>query len=303
MQHQGRKKAIRTGITQWMRVIPFIGVSLVLMGMFVFYPLFRNIQISFSDYDVIGNSVNQYVGLRNYLQMFRNSKWQISLRNTLLYTLVTVPGQMFLGLLLACLIDRVSKGKNFFKVVTYLPVITSWVVASLIFKYLFTSGKAGLVNYVLLSLKVVSTPISWLQNEWTANLVLWLFGIWKGVGWVMVIYLAALQGVARDIYEAAEIDGVSKLQNFIYITVPMVRNTTMYLMTVLMIGAFGAYIHVMLITEGGPLGSTNELMNYLYDSAFSKFNYGYSAAQAVFMGIAIFALTFIQRVVQKENIN
>lgn len=284
-------------------MLPFIGISLILMGTFIFYPLCRNIQISFTDFNVIGNSINKYVGLKNYLNMFGDPKWWISLRNTVLYALVTVPGQMFLGLVLACLINKVSKGKTFFKVVTYLPVITSWVVASLIFDYLFTSGKAGLINYVLLQTGLLSEPISWLQHEWTANMVLWIFGIWKGIGWVMIIYLAALQGVSKEIYEAAEVDGISALQSFFYITIPMVKNTTMYLVTTLTIGAFGAYIHVMMITEGGPLGTTNQLMNYLYDSAFSKFDYGYSAAQAVVMGIIIFVLTFVQRKVQKEEIN
>lgn len=303
MQSRDWKIELRKGIKQWIQVLPFIGISLILMGTFIFYPLCRNIQISFTDFNVIGNSINKYVGLKNYLNMFGDPKWWISLRNTVLYALVTVPGQMFLGLVLACLINKVSKGKTFFKVVTYLPVITSWVVASLIFDYLFTSGKAGLINYVLLQTGLLSEPISWLQHEWTANMVLWIFGIWKGIGWVMIIYLAALQGVSKEIYEAAEVDGISALQSFFYITIPMVKNTTMYLVTTLTIGAFGAYIHVMMITEGGPLGTTNQLMNYLYDSAFSKFDYGYSAAQAVVMGIIIFVLTFVQRKVQKEEIN
>lgn len=303
MQSYNRKHIWKKGLKQWIQAFPFVGISLILMGTFIFYPLCRNIQISFTDFNVIGNSINEYIGLENYVQMFRDPKWWLSFRNTILYALVTVPGQMFFGLVLACLINKVSKGKTFFKVITYLPVITSWVVASLIFDYLFTSGKAGLINYTLLQIGVISEPISWLQHEWTANMVLWFFGIWKGIGWVMIIYLAALQGVSKEIYEAADMDGITRLQSFIYITIPMVKNTTMYLLTTLTIGAFGAYIHVMMITEGGPLGTTNELMNYLYDSAFSKFDYGYSAAQAVVMGVIIFALTFVQRKIQKEDIN
>lgn len=303
MRFNNRRKQIVKGINQWLHVLPFIGISLVLMGMFVFYPLCRNIQISFSDFNIIENSVTYYVGGKNYLSMFQDSKWLIAFRNTLLYTLVTVPGQMALGLILACLINTVTRGKTFFKVVTYLPVITSWVVVSLIFKYLFMSGKGGPVNFLLMETGLIHVPVAWLQNEWSANFVLWLFGIWKGIGWVMIIYLAALQGVPTQIYEAASIDGAGKITTFLYMTIPMVKNTTMYLLTVLMIGAFGAYIHVMMITEGAPLGKTNELMNYMYDTAFARYNYGYSAAQAVVMGLMILILTFLQRKVQKEDIN
>lgn len=203
MRFNNRRKQIVKGINQWLHVLPFIGISLVLMGMFVFYPLCRNIQISFSDFNIIENSVTCYVGGKNYLSMFQDSKWLIAFRNTLLYTLVTVPGQMALGLILACLINTVTRGKTFFKVVTYLPVITSWVVVSLIFKYLFMSGKGGLVNFLLMETGLIHVPVAWLQNEWSANFVLWLFGIWKGIGWVMIIYLAALQGVPTQIYEAA----------------------------------------------------------------------------------------------------
>lgn len=300
---QSHRRKWKKGLKQWMQAIPFVGISLFLMGTFIFYPLCRNIQISFTDFNVIGNSINKYIGLENYITMFCDPKWWLSFRNTLLYTLVTVPGQMFFGLVLACLINNVSRGKTFYKVVTYLPVITSWVVASLIFDYLFTSGKAGLINYALMQTGLMSEAVSWLQHEWTANMVLWIFGIWKGTGYVMVIYLAALQGVSKELHEAAKVDGISRIQNFFYITIPLVKNTTMYLLTTLTIGAFGAYIHVMMITDGGPLGRTNELMNYLYDSAFSKFDYGYSAAQAVVMGLMIFGLTLIQRRVQREDIN
>ena len=119
----------------------------------------------------------------------------------------------------------------------------------------------------------------------------------------MIIYLAALQGVSGDIYEAAQIDSANSIQIFFRITIPMVRNTTLYLLTVLTIGAFGAYIHVMMITEGAPLGTTNELMNLMYDTAFSKYDFGSAAAQSVLMGLMIFLLTLVQRKVTTETIN
>ena len=294
---------MRKGLKQWSQALPFIGPAMLLLCLFVLYPLARNIQISFSSYDILADNVTEYVGLSNYTSFLSDRKYFLALRNTLLYTLVTVPGQMFLGLILAVLVNQVRRGQTAVKIISYLPVLTSWVIVSLIFRYLFMSGKGGLINYFLMQTGLMSTPVAWLQNEWTANLVLWIFGIWKGVGWVMVIYLAALKGVPQDVYEAAQIDSANAVQIFFRITIPMVKNTTLYLLTVLTIGAFGAYIHVMMITEGAPLGTTNELMNLMYDTAFSRYNFGSAAAQSVIMGVMIFLLTLIQRKITTESVN
>lgn len=271
------------------------------MALFVLYPLVRNVWISFTDFNVIQNKANEFVGLQNYISLLRDKNYLTALRNTALYALITVPGQIASGLVLACLVNSVRRGQTTFKVICYIPVITSWVVVSMVFKYLFMSGKSGLVNFALMQLHLIDNPISWLQNTWTANIVLWLFGIWKGTGWVMVIYLAALQGIPKEIYEAAELDGASGVRRFFSVTLPMVRNTTNYLLTVLTIGAFGAYIHVMMITDGAPLGTTNQLMNYMYNTAFSTFSFGSAAAQAVLMGIIVFILTLIQRRISRDQ--
>lgn len=303
MLHKSLGSRIRSGFVQWVHAFPFIVGGLLLMSIFVLYPLFRNVYISFTEYDVINNQAIQVIGFENYVRCFRDPQYHIALRNTLFYTLITVPGQMFFGLILACLIHAINKGKTLFRIICYLPVITSWVVVSLIFKYLFMSGKAGFVNYTLMQLGVLEKPVAWLQNEWTANVVLWLFGIWKGVGWVMVIYLAALQNIPTSVYEASEIDGAGPIRRFFSMTIPMVKNTTNYLLVVLTIGGFGAYIHVMMITEGAPLGTTNQLINYMYNSAFSVYDFGYAAAQAVVIGLIVFVLTLVQRRVSRDQKN
>ena len=298
-----QKNRFARGAKQWLQVLPFIGSGLILMCLFVLYPLFRNIQISLFDYNIIKNQTGSFLGLANYAKLLKDGNWLLALRNTSLYALVTVPGQMLLGLILASLINAATKGQTAFKVITYIPVITSWVVVSLVFKYIFASGNGGLINYALMQLGIIKTPIAFLQNEWSANFVLWLFGIWKGTGWTMLIYLAALQGVSKQIYEAAQIDGANRMQTFFRMTMPMVRNTSLYLLTVLTIGAFGAYIHVMMITNGAPLGRTQELMNYMYNTAFTNFDFSYAAAQSVMMGVIIFALSFLQRKLAKETVN
>ena len=303
MEKRSAGEQLRAGARQWLAVLPFIGGGLALMAMFVMYPLFRNIQISAHEYNLIGNSLGAFTGIRNYLRMFSDASWLLALRNTALYALFTVPGQLLFGLVLACCLNAITKGQTLFKVITYIPVVTSWVVVSMVFKYIFAAGNGGLVNYALMRLGVVSRPVAWLQNEWSANFVLWLFGIWKGTGWTMLIYLAALQGVPRQVYEAAQIDGAGRSSTFWKITVPMVKNTTLYLILVLTIGAFGAYIHVMLITGGAPLGRTAELMNYMYATAFTNYDFSYAAAQSVMMGVIIFGFSVLQRRVSKETVN
>lgn len=300
--HLTGAQRLSRGLSQWGAALPFIGVGLVLMGLFTIYPLVRNIQISTSEYNIIQNQTEAFIGLENYARMFTDSSWLHALGNTLFYTLVTVPGQMLLGLILAVLLNSITKGQTVFKVITYLPVITSWVVVSLVFKYIFASGNGGLINYALMQLHLIKEPIAWLQNELTGNIVLYLFGIWKGTGWTMIIYLAALQGVSKQVYEAAEIDGAGRITTFVKITVPMVKNTTLYLLTVLTIGAFGAYIHVMMITNGAPLGRTEELMNYMYTTAFTNYDFSYAAAQSVMMGAMVFILSVIQRRLSKETV-
>ena len=294
---------LRRGGRQWGKALPFILPGFVLMALFILYPLLRNVWISFTEFNVIKNEVVRFVGVQNYVDAMKDRHYLTAFRNTLLYTLVTVPGQMFLGLVLASLINSVRRGQTAFKVICYLPVITSWVVVSLVFKYLFMSGSGGLVNYFLMKLHIISKPVAWLQGEWTANLVLWLFGIWKGVGWVMVIYLAALQGIPKERYEAAELDGAGLWRKFWHITVPSVRPTTFYVMVNMIIGSFNVFIQVMMLTGGNPNGKTSVLQYLLYDKAFNQFEFGEASAIGMISAVTIVALTIVlNRVFKLDNV-
>lgn len=286
----------RKGLKQWIDVFPFIILGLIGAGVFVVYPLIKGIIMSFQDYNIMPGAESPFVGLKNYQEAFKDEAFFYAVRNTFLNTIVTVPINWFLGLLFACLINlQFIKFKLTFRTLYYLPVITSWIVVAFLFRYLFADGENGIINFMLLNIGIINEPISWLQNQWTAMFVIWLFHIWKTVGWSVVIYLAALQGIPKNLYEAAAIDGASGIKSFIHITLPMLRPISAFVVINLVMGAFNIFPQVYFITNGGPMGQTEVLQSMIYKEAFNNFNFGYSSALGVMMGLTILLITWSQQ--------
>lgn len=291
-------RRFKKGTRQWLEVLPFIGIGLVLFIAFVLYPQIKNIYIAVTDFSIMPGSENKFIGLANFKRALFGAGdvssdsyfFWIAFRNNILAVLVTVPGQLILGLVIAVLIHNVKFGKNIYKVLFYIAVICDWVVLANIFTYIFQADRSGLVNFMLLKLHLIKEPVSWLQNTWSANAVIWIFCIWKGMGWVMIIYTAALQGISKDMYEAAEIDGANKLQQFFSITIPSIKGTTFFILINLINGAMNIFPQVFLITKGGPLGTTDVLLDYTYNQAFSNFQFGYAAAVSIMTGIFVFLI-------------
>lgn len=261
---------------------------------FQIYPLLKALEISFHDWAIMPNQESAFVGLENYIRAFEDPIFWTALRNTVLYTIVTVPGQMIIAMLIALALERIIIGRVAFRTLYYLPVITSWVVVSLLFKFLF-NGQAGLVNYVLKDmLHLVPEYIPWLQNGNTALIVLMVLGIWKGIGWAMIIFLAGLQGIPYELHEAAAIDGANRWHRFWNVTMPMMRPTIVFVLVMLVIGGFNVFISVYLITGGGPMHQTEMILTYMYDQAFGFLEFGYGAALSFILAAIIFTLSFIQ---------
>lgn len=187
--------------------------GLLIFGIFTIYPIIKLLVMSFFEWD-FGSILGQnFIGLDNYREVLHDKYFQIAFTNSLVYTIVTVPGQMFLGFLTAFLINQVTRFKVGYRVLYYLPVITSWVIASLVFKYVFNTE--GLLNYFLVNvIHITSQNIHWLDSRWSGLWIAMFLGIWKGIGWNMVVFLAALQTVPSDLYEAAAIDGANALGSF-----------------------------------------------------------------------------------------
>jgi multiple sugar transport system permease protein len=233
--------------------------------------------MSFFDWKIGYNQVSPFVGIKNYLAVFSDPITGMALANTMFYAVVTVPGQMILGLIAALLINGIRKFSITFRLLYYLPVITSWVVVALLFRYIFSNQ--GLLNYLLTDVfKWIPEYIGWLSTRWPAMTAMTLLGIWKGIGWNMVIFLAALQAVPEEYYEAASIDGAGSSQKFFYITLPNIKGTILFCIVMLTIGAFNTFTPIAVITGGNPAHQTEVVLTWTYYQTFSSFKMGYAAA-------------------------
>jgi len=275
-------------------VFAFLLPGIFLFLVFNIYPLLKALQISFYDWSIVPNTPSEFVGPANYAQALADPIARLAFRNTVLYTLITVPGQIILALASALLLNNIIRGKVLLRTLYYLPVITSWVIVSLLFRYMFQSPN-GFINYLLVNvLHLVESPIGWLQSAATAMIPVWLLGIWKGIGWSMVIFLAALQTIPAEIYEAADIDGAGSFHKLMRITLPLIRPTLVFIMVMLIIGGLNVFLPVALVTNGGPLQQTEVVLTYMYHQAFDFLEFGYGSALAFMMAIFIVSLSFIQ---------
>jgi multiple sugar transport system permease protein len=278
--------AARTGLA-------FIAPGFLLFAGLIVYPMVRAFQMSFYDWSVVAGTASRFTGFDNYVKAYHDPVFWRAAANSAVYMAFTVPPQVVLGLLVAMLLNNRAPGRALFRVLFYLPVVTSWVVVSLLFQYLFADS--GLVNWMLHDVAhLTSGPTPWLAGRWTGMAVVSALGVWKGVGWSMMIFLAALQGVPKELLESAAMDGAGPWQRFRAVTLPAVRPAAVFVTVMLVIGGFNAFTSVLLVTGGGPADSTQVLLTYMYQQAFKNLAFGYGSAIAVLLTLLVFALSMIQ---------
>jgi multiple sugar transport system permease protein len=271
----------------------FIAPGMAMFALFVAYPMVKAFQMSFYDWNVIAGATSEYIGLDNYRRAFDDPLFWRGLQNSGLYMALTVPPQIVLGLCVAMLLNHKAPGRATYRVLFYLPVVTSWVVVSLLFQYLFADS--GLVNWVLHDVThTTSERTSWLSGRWTGMVAISALGVWKGVGWSMMIFLAALQSVSKDLLDAAALDGAGRWMTFRAVTLPAIRPAVLFVTVMLVIGGFNVFVSVLLMTGGGPADSTQVLLTYMYKLAFTNLDFGYGASIAVLLTVGVFALSLIQ---------
>jgi multiple sugar transport system permease protein len=284
------------------RMLAFLLPGLIVIALFTFYPIIKMFVMSFFDWKIGYNQASQFVGLENYRDVFSDPTAGMAIANTLFYAAVTVPLQMVIGLLVALLINGIKKFSVTFRLLYYLPVITSWVVVALLFRYIFSNH--GLLNYLITDVfHWTDKSVGWLSTRWPALSATTLLGIWKGIGWNMVIFLAALQAVPKEYYEAASIDGLSGSQKFFRITLPNIRGTILFALVMLIIGAFNTYTPIAVITGGNPAHQTEVALTWIYNQTFNATDkMGYAAALSFVLTAIVAVLAVILfRVLRPEK--
>lgn len=285
-----RQSRLRRYAPVYLLILPGYALFLV----WTMYPLLDAFVMSFFDWNPNPSATSTFLGLANYTRAFKDPIFYRAFGNVVAYTIVTVIGQIVFGLAIALLLNRRMAARGVFRALYYIPVISSWVVVSFIFSYLFSS-QGGLVNYLLGGvLHLIPADQDWLGSTTLALPTIMILGIWKGIGWNMVVFLAALQGVPVELYESAQTEGATSWNQFRYITLPLLRPIITFVSVVLSIGGLGTFIQVFIMTQGGPLHSTETLLTYAYTNAFSTFDFGYAAALTYIFAAVIFAFAMLQ---------
>lgn len=268
----------------------FMAPSIVVLAVFVAYPMGRALYLSFTDYDVLNPA--QWVGLDNYSELFGDEAFRNALRNTIFYAAVTTPLSVALALALAILLNQRFPGRTLARTAIFIPVVISLAIVSFAWTFLLDPD-IGWLSYWLEKIGIDSGQ-GWLRNPDFAMPAVILVGIWKNVGFYMVIYLAGLQSIPQQLYEAATIDGASGWRQFRHVTWPLLANETMLVFILCAIATLQAFDHIYVMTSGGPFFRTETLVLLVYRLGFSEFSFGYAAAISWVLVGLILMLSLVQ---------
>lgn len=260
----------------------------VILLVFFFVPFFQTIVLSFQDYS---QSIYHptWIGLQNYFKLMHSPIFYKVMLNTFIYLFVAVPILAIVPLFLAILINQKIRGITLYKILIYLPVIVSIVVAAIAFKWLYAQN--GILNYFVQFFGF--TPVGWLTDTRFALLSVIIVTIWKGIGYYMMIYLAALMSVPKELYEACDIDGAGFFKKHLTVTVPHIMPTIALVSTISAISAMKVFAEIYVMTKGGPLNSSKTIVYYIYERAFENLDLGYASAMAVVLLIIVMAFSLV----------
>nr|NNM91129.1 sugar ABC transporter permease [Bacilli bacterium] len=272
--------------------------SLILLGIFTIYPILDSLYISFFRWDIM-STARPFVGLQNYIHIFTDPLFLQALLNTVEYVVFFVPIVMIVGLLAALLLNSKVRFLSFFRTIMFLPYITSLAATGVLWQWLF-NDQFGLVNYFLQAVGLPSQD--WLNNQNLTMFTMVLFGVWQNLGYVAVIFLAGLQNVSKEAYEAADVDGASALQKVWHITLPLLSPTTYFVLLLSTIEAFRVFLQVYVLygQTPGPNNSGMTLLYYMYEMGFNDYKMGYASATAYVLFLITFIVTLIQMTLSRR---
>lgn len=288
--------------TKLSALILFLGPSLLVIFVFFFLPVIAAFMMSFTDFDIysLGNlNYLRFVGFSNYEKLLNDPLFWKALKNTFYFVVVGGPLSVATSLGAAILLNsKLIKYKSIFRLVYFLPVVTTLVAVSIVWRY-FYHPRFGMLNYILSFIGL--GPFDWLGDPNLSMPAIIILAVWKNFGYNMIIFIAGLQNIPEDLYEAASIEGATAWQQFWYITIPQLAPTTLFISVITMIGYFQLFAEPYVMTQGGPLNSTLSIVLYMYQEGFRWWNIGYSTAIAFALFVIILIGTLIQFKLQKES--
>ncbi len=270
----------------------FLAPALLVLGLTVLYPTVQAIGLSLTEYGYDITQPPQWVGFANFQRLAGDRTFWQTLRNTLLYLVGVVPLLVLLPLLLAILVNRWLPGVRWFRAAYYTPVVVSMVVAGIAWRWLYAEN--GLLNQIIIGLGIATEGVPWLTSPRLALLSVMVVTIWKGLGYYMVIYLAGLQAIPADLYEAAAIDGSDGWQRHWDITIPMMRPYVLLVAVISAISATKVFEEVFVMTQGGPRNSSKTIVYYVYEQAFQNLEISYACTIGLVLFLIILALSALR---------
>jgi multiple sugar transport system permease protein len=286
MQMTGSGIRLKRGEYVWLWV--FLAPTLVGLLLATLGPVLAAVGISFTDWDVL--TPPKFASIDNYQRLLQDPTFLKALKNTLYYVGGMVPISTALALFFALMMNQKLRGINFYRTAYFMPVVSSTVAVALVWSWIY-SKDFGLLNYVLRQVGI--DPIGWLSSTTWAMPAVIIMSIWGNLGVGIVIFLAGLQSISESYYEAAEVDGANRWQQFWGITLPLITPSLFFYFIITMIDAFQAFEQIYIMTRGGPVNSTTTMVYYIYRNAFRNFKMGYASAQAIVLFFVIMALTLI----------
>ena len=291
---QGRKRNER--ITAYL----FIAPAVVLLIAFLVVPMIYTAYFSVFKYQIMRPDNIDFIGIDNYTKLFADKNFWVALKNTVYFTIIVVPAQCALALALALLVSKKFRGVSVFRTMYFSPQLTSMVVIAVLWSVLYNANpNTGLINSLLVNIGL--KPINFLTNEHTAMNAIIFMSAWQGAGYQMMIFLAGLQGIPRDQYEAASVDGATKWNQFRYITLPGLRGTIKYVIMITMIQAMKLFTQPYIMTQGGPKNATKTLVYYIYTQGFQKGNFGYACSIATVFFVIVVTMSLTMKRITTAN--
>ncbi len=285
-----KRTSLERTLFPYMMILP----NLLIFVIFIAVPAVFGFVYSLTDWEGIG--ALHFIGFKNYIKLFQDTRFWISIRQTFLYALIALPLIVAIPLLLATQLVKKIRGRSIFRAIFYWPSMISYIVVGLLFQFIF-GDSTGVINFLLE--KMGGSSVGWFTNGVSAMAVVIIASVWSRSGFYMVTFLSGLSNISESYYEAAKVDGATGWRQFVSITLPLLKPTTFLVMILGFIDLFKQYGLVLTLTDGGPAGATKFAVQYIYEQAFDRFELGYASALSMILLLILAVLTLVQFKINK----